>query len=283
MRLAIAILLPFVAWGQVSLQTASSRLAAEARQFFETASKLSGREVLENLSPLAAGAAPSSPAAAAAGAAETQWRRMTVESEYGFGILEGGDMVELRRVVAVDGKPVKSKVESLAAAVFASGDRRKRELLRVFERVGVAGAATDFGQILLLFHPNSIPAFELQIAGSSTLGESPAVVLRYRQMDGPPKMTIHSGEDDTPLRVPAQGLIWLDRQSLTPLRITLQAIAGDDAEAVRVEAQVDYRRSGFGIVLPAKVSHRELRGGKVLVSNDFTYSDFRYLEKPGGR
>ena len=47
---------------------------------------------------------------------------------------------------------------------------------------------------------------------------------------------------------------------------------------VREEASVDYAMSPFGALLPFWTEHHELRGGKVVVENKFSYTDFHKFD-----
>ena len=69
----------------------------------------------------------------------------------------------MRRVTEVDGRTLqdpRKAQDELAAIVTASDDKRKRELLEQFEKYGLVGAVTDFGQLLLLFTSSDILHYE---------------------------------------------------------------------------------------------------------------------------
>jgi hypothetical protein len=59
------------------------------------------------------------------------------------------------------------------------------------------------------------------------------------------------------------------------LQITLIASQGDAPHSLREEAAVTYAMSRFGALLPVSTEHRELRSGKVVAENHFSYSDFQ--------
>src|SRR5262249_26230820 len=90
-----------------------------------------------------------------------RWQQREIKSEYAFAAFAGdsGALHEIRQVTSVDGRKVqdsKRAQESLAKAITAEGDERKKQLLKDFEKNGLAGAVTDFGQIILLFTPRDI-------------------------------------------------------------------------------------------------------------------------------
>ena len=96
---------------------------------------------------------------------EPVWQERRILSEYSFAAFagEGGALHELRRVTAVDGRTVqdsKKAQEELAAIVTAPDDKRKKELLEQFEKYGLVGAVTDFGQLLLLFNSRDVMHYE---------------------------------------------------------------------------------------------------------------------------
>jgi hypothetical protein len=260
------------ALAQSPVQRATARLAEQAEQFYKVAPRIAGRETLEHRTPPQNEPADKQlktrdgkPADQPTSLSNPDWKTVKVVSEYGFGLMSG-DLVELRRVVSVNGNTIRNKLDSLATAISSSGDKRKRELLRVFEKIGIEGAATDFGQLLLLFHPNSIQSFEMLYAGQQMLGNQRAAVFNYRQIEGDPMMTV----------MPS-GKIFLEPETFRLLTISMNATAGEGGSSVRIEARVDYRPSGFGIVLPERVQHRELNGIYVIVTNEFTYSDYQFL------
>ena len=70
------------------------------------------------------------------------------------------------------------------------------------------------------------------------------------------------------------GEVWVRENTFIPVRITLATEQGQ----VREEASVDYSMSPYGALLPFWTEHRELRGGKVVVENKFSYTDFHKFD-----
>ena len=62
------------------------------------------------------------------------------------------------------------------------------------EKYGLQGAATDFGQILLLFSRGNSERYEITAAGPRLLGTVPTQVFHYQQLDGPQALTVFRGE-----------------------------------------------------------------------------------------
>jgi hypothetical protein len=212
------------------------------------------------------------------------WQERRILSEYSFAAFagEGGALHELRRVTKVDGRAIQDSEkaqEELAAIVTAPDDKRKKELLEQFEKYGLVGAVTDFGQLLLLFTSNEVLHYEFTYRRVEMQGAARLLVFGYQQIDGREGVTIVDGRSGDPARnMRIAGEVWVLEDTFIPVRITL-ATSQDEGdglvkEQVREEASVDYSRSSYGALLPFWTEHRELRGGKVVVENQFSYTDF---------
>ncbi len=209
-----------------------------------------------------------------------EWKQRDIVSEYGFAAL-GSDpsaLHELRQVVSVNGRKIddtKKAQDQLAKVITASDDARKMEVLKQFEKYGLVGAVTDFGQLILFFTRRELERYEFLPKGARTLGDTKVLVFSYKQLDGPEGLTlIEANKRDRLLHLRVEGEIWVRAEDDFPMRITLNASEGDGAAALREEASVDYAMSPFGAVLPTATFHRELRGGRVKAENRFTYADF---------
>lgn len=204
---------------------------------------------------------------------QIEWQTRTIVSEYGFTTLgTQNSLHELRQVTSVDGKAVKNKgPEELAKLILAADDDRKRALLEQFASHGLRGAVTDFGQLILLFTPANISRFEFTHLRAGQVNETAAQVFRFQQIDGPNPMTVLEAGSDKAQAVPVEGEIWVNADTMLPLRIVLRAETG----LGRQEATVDYAMSGYGVLLPVRTDQRELRDGQVFAENHFTYSGFR--------
>jgi hypothetical protein len=212
------------------------------------------------------------------------WQERRILSQYSFAAFggEGGALHELRRVTAVDGRTVqdpKKAQQELVAIVTAPDDKRKKELLEQFEKYGLVGAVTDFGQLLLLFTSSDVLHYEFTYRRLENQGNAHLLVFGYQQVDGPEGLTVitpqsgaRQGESGQTVRI--GGEVWVQEKTFVPVRITLATSQGEGQGLVREEASVDYSMSLFGALLPFWTEHRELRGGRVVVENKFSYADF---------
>ncbi len=247
------------------------RLAREADAFQKIAPEVVGRETLHQR---ALGAARfkirvSDPA----------WKEREIVSEYGFALLGGQEIHEVRQVTSVDGKRVAGESqaqEALGKLVTGNDDQRKKRALQQLEKYGLQGAATDFGQILLLFSRGSAERYEITAGGPRLLGTVPTEVFRYRQLDGPQALTVFRKDSAAvPQRLSVEGEIWVREADGLPLRITMTATDDSKGGGLREEATVDYGMSEFGTLLPVETTQRELHSGEEVAENKFSYSDFR--------
>ncbi len=258
-------------------RAAVARLSQEADAFQRISPSLIGNETLQQK---AKKAAPARFRPRVGQAAKTPpppvWQDRQVVSEYAFVELAGDSetLHEIRKVLSVDGHAVTAKKgeESLARIISLKNDQRERELLKEFEKYGLAGAVTDFGPLLMLFTPSEIDHYGFNFKGEQMVGSTSAFVLKYSQIDGPEPFTIF--QRDQPRHARVQGEVWVRQGDFLPLRITVTVSVGDGTSAVREEATIDYRSSAFGVLVPSTVDHKELLGGQLSVQNSFVYMDF---------
>ena len=266
-----------------------ARLSQEADAFRKIAPDLVGRESLyQRAEQPPKGGLHIRVGASARKPPEPVWQERRILSEYSFAVFggqgpdgAGGEMHELRRVTAVDGRTVqdpKKAQQDLADIVTAVDDQRKKELLEQFEKYGLVGAVTDFGQLLLLFTSGDIQHYEFTFRRIEIQGVVQLLVFGYQQIDGPGGLTViraPSGarRNDYAQNIRLSGEVWVRENTFIPVRISL-ATSGEGTQAVREEASVDYAMSPYGALLPFWTEHRELRGGKVVVENKFSYTDF---------
>lgn len=209
-----------------------------------------------------------------------QWQNHDVVSEYGFASFAGqaGAIHEVRQVISVDGRKVsdtKKAQDALAKAITASDDGQKKELLKQFEKYGLNSAVTDFGQLLLLFTRRDIERYEFTARGTRMIGYDKALVFSYKQLDGPEALTLfEQNKGDRAQRLKMEGEIRVRASDFVPLQITMGVTEGDEPNSIREEAAVTYVMSKYGAVLPSSTEHHEVRNGKIVVQNNFTYSDF---------
>jgi hypothetical protein len=281
MRAILLILLVPVLRADDQTQKMTARVSEEAEAFAKLAPEVLGTETLHQKAQKPPARFHPRVGDAAKGPPAPSFRERTVVSEYGFTSFsnEPGALHELRQVVSVAGRKVedsKKAQDSLAKVIMASDDGRKKEVLKQFEKVGLLGAVTDFGQLILLFARRELERYEFAVKGPDTLENAPVLVFTYKQLDGPEGLTlIQANKKDQLHRLRMQGEIWVNPESYVPMRITMVAMEGVENAPLHEEASVDYAMSKFGALLPVSTTHRELRAGKVIAENHFSYSDFR--------
>jgi hypothetical protein len=259
------------------------RLAREADAFQKIAPQLVGRETLHQRAlsaprfKIRVGDSDKEPAA--------PWKEREIVSEYGFALVGGQEIHEVRQVISVDGQRVAGEsqaLEALGKLVIGNDDQRKKRALQQLEKYGLQGAATDFGQILLLFGRTNAERYEITAGGPRLLGTQPTEVFLYRQLDGQQALTVfRKNSAAVPQRLTVQGEIWIREADGLPIRITMTATDETKGKSLREEASVDYAMSEFGTLLPVETTQRELHSGDEVAENKFTYSDFhRFATKP---
>jgi hypothetical protein len=262
-------------------QKMAARVSEEADAFAKLAPQVLGTEKLHQ-----AAMKPKTRFHPRVGAAASQpppavWTERNITSEYGFAAFSGesGAIHELRQVTTVDGKKIedtKKAQTSLAKAITASDDIRKKAMLKEFEKYGLVGAVTDFGQLLLLFARRDLERFEFTAKGDKMIGYDRALVFGYKQIDGPEALTLfEENKHDLMRHLRVEGEIRVRAEDFVPLQITLDAQQGDAPNSLREEAAVTYAMSKYGALLPVSTEHRELRAGKVVAENHFSYVDFQ--------
>ena len=146
------------------------------------------------------------------GEVKPEWQERTIVSEYGFTSF-GGALHELRQVTSVDGKKIadsKKAQEALAKAITASNDGQKKQLVKQFEKYGLLGAVTDYGQALLLFTRRNMERYEFTARGSNYLNGQSVRVFGYRQIDGPETVTlIEENKKDQVEHLRIEGELWV--------------------------------------------------------------------------
>jgi len=275
---AAILLMPLVA--EDGVRQALDRVAEEASAFQSTAPDMLAVETLRQraIKPVKKRFRP------ALGEAEVrgpEWQTREIVSEYGYARMGGsyGFLREFRRPTAVDGVDLpesRRSLDQLATIIRGRDERARRELLEDFEKLGLIGTAIDFGQLLLMFDRRNQENFEFRRAAPRMSGANRIRVIAYRQvnMTAATGITIwRDGKAQTGELV--SGEIWCREGDGLPLRITIATVLGQGVKALRQEAEVDYAMSGFGVLVPAAVVHREYRSGGLAAENRFTYSTFR--------
>lgn len=252
-------------------------LAEEAANFERIAINLISEETLHQT---AMNTGKSKPKPRESGSAYPDWLQREIRSEYVFALVgDPKEIKEIRKVTGVDGKPVGDSgraVEQLMQTVQSGTDRTRRKLLEDFEKHGLMGAVTDFGQLLLLFARANQEAYSYTFAGERYLGARLCHVFRYAQQDGAGSLTVFSESGKQQPRI--GGEIWMVSDTYRLLRLTLKTSRSERSSEIRDEAAVDYVASPHGAVTPASVIHHQYRDGSLTTENRFTYGEFRKFE-----
>jgi len=249
----------------LTLPVILQRLAQESENFLRIAPHFISEETLEQR------ARPSGPG--------SEFETHEVVSEYGFaGLISAPNAIhEIRRVVSVDGRQVvtlEKARQTLTLGLKSADDKLKKRLLEDFEKHGLRGAATDFGQIILLFSARHIKDYEFELRGERQIGAERLIVLTFRQKAGDTGITVFVG--NTAKRETVAGEISIRKRDLVPLRIALTASQTVKEIAVREESTVDYKfDESAGTVLPVSVTHREYIRDQLQSENTFSYAPFR--------
>lgn len=256
-----------------------AKLADEAANFERIAINLISEETLYQTA-----LAPGKPKRKSehAGPLPPGWVQREIRSEYVFA--PAGDppeLREIRKVTRVDGKEVGDTgraIEQLMHTVQSPSSQSRRKLLEDFEKHGLAGAVTDFGQLLLLFGAANQEKYSFQFGGERYLGADLCHVFTYQQQDGAGALTVFNDAGKEQPRI--GGEIWMTRDAYGLLRLTLTSNRKEKSFEVREQAQVEYVRGPDGILVPATVTHHQFRNGSLAAENRFVYGEFRKFGKP---
>ncbi len=208
-----------------------------------------------------------------------RYEKRQIVSEYGFSTLDDAPeaILEFRQIVSVDGRNVVDHEEArrtLTLGITHRDDRAKKRMLRRFEKHGLDGAAaTDFGQILLLFQRRSLQQYDFRIQGSGRIGASETLEIAFEQRKGPDSFTVFEGREA--VHVPLAGVIHVRQRDYVPIRIVLEIRQQDEKFDYTYESTVDYYDSAYGVLLPVSVQYRKFVEGELLVENRAEYSKYQ--------
>jgi hypothetical protein len=261
------------------LQAALKRISAQAATFRSAAPKMIARETLVQRAlksrrhrfPVTIGSNTQQPVPA-------DFVTREIVSEYGFAALKSapGALHEFREVITVDGRHVATEAKarrSLAAGLISDDDRARKRMLESFERHGLVGAATDFGQIILLFSRPRLNRYDFRLAGDQRIGADRARVVVFKEKAAQGSLLVF--ERRQAIYQPLEGQIWVRERDGLPARVWLRAQRESGGVTMRDEATVDYVQSPHGTIVPASVVHRQFTGSQLTVENVFRYSPFQ--------
>lgn len=207
-----------------------------------------------------------------------EYRTRVIVSEYGYSTFKDAPnaLHEFRQVVSVDGRRLASQEKArrtLTIGLRSEDDALKKRMLENFEKHGLLGAVTDFGQILLLFGRRRLDDYTFRREGGGMVGAEAATILHFEQRGGSGALLIF--EKRTAIHRPLEGELWVRRSDSRPLRVVLRSSTKDGDRVTRHEATVDYDLSHHGVLVPVSVVHRQFVGPDLVVENVFRYSPFR--------
>jgi hypothetical protein len=207
-----------------------------------------------------------------------------VISVYGYGGLPEAPKAihEIRKVISVDGKQVTSRTkarEAMTLGLTTADDKAKKRLLEDFEKNGLRGAVTDFGQVILLFSERRQKDYEFEQAGEKTVGNDRALVLKYKQVGGTGGVTVFQGNAEQ--KQALQGELVVRQRDGMPLEITMTTTRSSKDGDLTDSLEVHYTDSGLGCMVPVSVMHREALKDDVLTENSFRYGPFHRIGDNG--
>lgn len=184
---------------------------------------------------------------------------------------------EFRQIVSVDGKEeagASTAREQLRAILSSKDDRRKQALVDDFEKANLTVAATDFGQLILLFTRANLQKYNFESRPKEQVGADRALVIAFKQNTGGEALRIT--EPGRQVNQPLSGQLWVRESDYQPLRITLTSKHRDEGEEIRDEARVDYAAlAAGGVFLPASIVYRRFVKDKLVAENIAEYSDWQ--------
>ena len=182
---------------------------------------------------------------------------------------------EFREIVSVDGqtKTGDSAPDKLRTVVNADDDKAKKALLNEFEKTSLAVAATDFGQLILLFTKANQAKYNFKLRGSALVGADRAMIVDFGQSAGAEALRV--AEPGKEVREPLTGQIWIRESGLAPLRVTLTTSRRDGSKTVRDEARVDYEPKANGMILPVSIVYRRFVNDDLFVEAIYQYSEWQ--------
>ena len=205
-----------------------------------------------------------------------------IESFYALGAFKGAPeaLREFRHILLVDGKAMddeKSARRAFEAQLLSGQDAVKETLRKDFEKTCLAGSATDFGQLILLFTNANLAKYSFEFGGESRLGADNAWQIAFTQLAG--DQSLHVSEGHRKIVEKLQGEIWSRPGDFLPLRIVLNSRRQRDKNEIRDEAMVDYMVVAPAL-LPASLVYRRYVNGALLLESVYRYSDWQPVGAP---
>jgi hypothetical protein len=264
--------------GDERLAVILGRLSEEAEIFAQMAPDMVAQETLKQRARKAPARFRPRAGKSVVQAPKPQYRSREIVCEYGYSAFREapGVLHEFRQVVSVDGRRIASVEKArrtLSRGLRSDDDRLKKRMLEDFEKHGLIGAASDFGQVILLFGRRRLANYTFRIMGPGRIGADAALVVEFRQTGGSGSLLIF--ERRNALHQPLEGEIWVRQTDNLPLEVVLRSSRQQGGARIREEAKVDYVVSPHGALAPVSVVHREFAGDELVVENQYQYSSFR--------
>jgi len=279
---ALGLALLSAAWAQQGgdgdIQSMLGRISEEAEVFAHSARAVLSEETLRQRTRKAPLRFLPRVGEAATKPSKEEFLTREIVSEYGYSAFKDAPAAlhEFRTVTSVDGRKIAAPDKArrtLTMGVTSADDGVKKQMLRDFEKHGLIGAATDFGQVILLFSKRRLADYDFEIKGRDRIGADTATVIAFRQKGGPESLTVFA--HNAALRNTLQGFIWVRMPDHLPLRVRLLTSRKEGVFIVNTEGTVDYAMSAHGCIMPVAVVHRDTVGDKLMTENIFQYTPFR--------
>lgn len=259
------------------IATLLDRVSEEARVFTDKSPRIIGLEKLTQRGRIAPPRFRLRKGANSGEAPAIAYRTTELVSEYGFGTLQEmpGQLREIRSVVAVNGRTIRDRVKArlaLAEGMTGDRDRLNKQMLLDLEAHGLSGAATDMGQMLMMFGRANLTELEFTLLPDNQLRGEAVAVLGYRQKGEAAARVFH---DKEAANMPLHGELWIRRASGEPVRITAEGLLQEGKQPVRHSFVVDYAPSAHGVLLPERCTYRRMQNSLLAVETVATYTDFK--------
>jgi len=267
-------ILAAVCWAQSGTDQALPKVAEYASGFWQSSAGFVGRETLKQKA-LVMPKKRIRVGGEALGAAKPELKDREILSFYALSSFKATPeaLHEFREIVSIDGRASAGSREKLVATIESNDDHAKKALQGQFEKANLTVAATDFGQLLLLFTRANLAKYSFERRPAEMLGADRAFVFAFQHISGGEALRVT--EAGKRVNEPLSGEIWVRESDFLPLRVTLKASRIDQAQEIRDEARVDYAPQGKGLVLPASVVYRRFIGTRLVVENICEYSDWQ--------